>query len=97
MVNGIDLFKEHFSDYKEQYTIIGGFACDLLMTDAGLDFRQTVDIDMVIIIEALTTEFASAFWTFIDDGGVPGTPSQQRTTGILSFCQSDRSIISEND
>ncbi|BDZ78706.1 hypothetical protein [Claveliimonas bilis] len=68
MVNGIDLFKEHFSDYKEQYTIIGGFACDLLMTDAGLDFRQTVDIDMVIIIEALTTEFASAFWTFIDDG-----------------------------
>ena len=37
MVNGIDLFKKHFSDYKEQYTIIGGFACDLLMTDAGLD------------------------------------------------------------
>ena len=62
MVNGIELFREHFSDYKEQYTIIGGFACDLLMTDAGLDFRQTVDIDMVIIIEALTTEFASAFW-----------------------------------
>ena len=69
MVNGIHLFREHFSDYKEQYTIIGGFACDLLMTDAGLDFRQTADIDMVIIIEALTTEFASAFWTFIDNGG----------------------------
>ncbi len=69
MVNGFDLFKQHFRDYKDQYTIIGGFACDLLMTDAGLDFRQTVDIDMVIIIEALTTEFASAFWDFIDNGG----------------------------
>lgn len=64
MVNGIELFRDHFSDYKDQYTIIGGFACDLLMTDAGLNFRKTVDIDMVIIVEALTTEFAEAFWKF---------------------------------
>ena len=55
MVNGIDLFKEHFSDYKEQYTIIGGFACDLLMTDAGLDLLQNVDIAIDLILEALTT------------------------------------------
>lgn len=82
MVNGIDLFKQHFRDYKDQYTIIGGFACDLLMTDAGLDFRQTVDIDMVIIIEALTTEFASAFWSFIDDGGYQ---ARQRSSGQPEF------------
>ena len=82
MVNGIELFREHFSDYKEQYTIIGGFACDLLMTDAGLDFRQTVDIDMVIIIEALTTEFASAFWSFIDAGGYQ---ARQRSSGQPEF------------
>ena len=42
MVNGIDLFREHFSDYKEQYTIIGGFACDLLMTDAGLKKTESL-------------------------------------------------------
>lgn len=82
MVNGISLFKEHFSDYKEQYTIIGGFACDLLMADAGLDFRQTVDVDMVIIIEALTTEFADAFWTFIDNGGYQ---ARQRSSGQPEF------------
>lgn len=82
MVNGIDLFREHFSEYKEQYTIIGGFACDLLMTDAGLDFRQTVDIDMVIIIEALTTEFATAFWSFIDAGGYQ---ARQRSSGQPEF------------
>ena len=46
MVNGIDIFREHFNHFKEQYTVIGGFACDLLMNDAGLDFRQTVDIDI---------------------------------------------------
>ena len=50
MVNGIDIFREHFNHFKEQYTVIGGFACDLLMNDAGLDFRQTVDIDMVLIM-----------------------------------------------
>ena len=74
MVNGIEIFRKHFSDFKEQYTIIGGFACDLLMTDAGLDFRQTVDIDMVLTVEELTTEFANAFWEFIGQGDTrPGS------------------------
>ena len=82
MVNGIDIFRKHFSDYKDQYTIIGGFACDLLMTDAGLDFRQTVDIDMVITVEALTTDFAKAFWLFIEDGGYQ---ARQRSNGEPEF------------
>ena len=55
MVNGINIFRNHFRAYNEQYMVIGGFACDLLMTDAGLDFRQTVDVDMVLIVEALTS------------------------------------------
>ena len=66
MVNGISIFREHFSNFKDQYTVIGGFACDLLMNEAGLDFRQTADIDMVLTIEALTTDFAKAFWLFIE-------------------------------
>lgn len=33
MVNGISIFREHFSNFKDQYTVIGGFACDLLMND----------------------------------------------------------------
>ena len=82
MVNGIDIFREHFDNYKDQYTVIGGFACDLLMSDAGLDFRQTVDIDMVIIVEALTTEFAKAFWDFIEAGGYH---ARQRSTGQPEF------------
>lgn len=82
MVKGIDIFKEHFSRFKNQYTIIGGFACDLLMTDSGLDFRQTADIDMVIIVEALTTEFAAAFWDFIKAGGYH---ARQRSSGKPEF------------
>jgi len=60
MVNGIEIFREYFSKYKEQYTLIGGMACNLLMSDAELDFRQTKDIDMVLIVEAMTNEFASS-------------------------------------
>ena len=82
MVNGIDIFKSHFSKFKDQYTVIGGFACDLLMTDAGFNFRQTVDIDMVLIVEALTVEFAKAFWNFIDEGGYQ---ARQRSNGIPEF------------
>lgn len=82
MVTGIDIFREHFSSFHEQYTIIGGFACDLLMTDAGLDFRQTVDIDMVLTVEALTTEFANAFWAFIEAGGYQ---ARQRSNGKPEF------------
>lgn len=82
MVNGIDIFKNHFGEYKEQYTVIGGFACDLLMSDAGLDFRQTVDIDMILIVEALTTDFARVFWEFIDAGGYQ---ARQRSNGTPEF------------
>lgn len=82
MVNGIKIFREHFSNFKDQYTIIGGFACDLLMNDAGLDFRQTVDIDMVLTVEALTADFAEAFWSFIEAGGYQ---ARQRSNGTPEF------------
>lgn len=32
MVTGIDSFKEWFKGSEEQYAIIGGTACDILMT-----------------------------------------------------------------
>lgn len=60
MANGIEIFREYFSKYKEQYTLIGGMACNLLMSDAELDFRQTKNIDMVLIVEAMTNKFASS-------------------------------------
>ena len=32
----------------------GGTACDILMTEEGLDFRATKDIDLVLIIDGVT-------------------------------------------
>ena len=82
MASGIEKLKEHFKDYGDQYVVIGGMACDLLLNDAGLDFRITKDIDMVLIVEAMTEEFASAFWKFIDNGGYN---ARQRSTGKHEF------------
>lgn len=51
------------------YALIGGTACDLLMEDAGLDFRRTKDFDIVLIIEAVNEDYGKAFWEFIEEGG----------------------------
>jgi len=68
MVKGIDQFKAHFADFNDRYVLIGGAACFLSLDEVGLDFRVTKDLDIVLCVEALDAEFASAFWDFIDKG-----------------------------
>ena len=53
MVTGIDSFREWFRGFEDQYVIIGGTACDILMTEEGIDFRSTRDIDLVLLEKAL--------------------------------------------
>ena len=62
MVRGINSFRDWFRGYKEQYAIIGGTACDLLMTGEGLTFRATKDVDLVLIVEAVDASFGQRFW-----------------------------------
>ena len=57
MVPGIESFKKWFKGNEEQYAIIGGTACDILMAAEGLDFRATKDVDLVLIIEAVDENF----------------------------------------
>ena len=82
MAAGIDIFREYFRGFQDQYVLIGGMACDLLLEEAGIGFRPTRDIDMVLIVEALTTEFARIFWQFIDAGGYQ---ARQRSNGKPEF------------
>lgn len=69
MVTGFDSFKKWFKGSEEQYAIIGGTACDILMTEEGLDFRATKDIDLVLIIEAVDTGFGKKFWDYVKQAG----------------------------
>ncbi len=66
MVKGLDLFKEHFAGYAGQYILIGGTACSIIMSKAGIEFRATKDLDIVLCVEAMTPEFGAAFWEFIN-------------------------------
>lgn len=68
MVGGLSKFKEYFAKYSDQYVLIGGAACDVIMEDFDSSFRATKDLDLVLIVEALTPEFGQVFWQFIQDG-----------------------------
>lgn len=69
MVLGIERFREWFRGYEDHYAIIGGTACDLLMAEEGLAFRGTKDIDLVLIVEAISPEFGRRFWEFVHNAG----------------------------
>jgi len=68
LVEGIELFEKAFKGLEDCYTIIGGAACDILMSEADVDFRLTKDIDLILILEEKRVEFAKAFWNFIKEG-----------------------------
>ncbi len=51
MVEGLESFREKFKDFTDCYTVIGGAACDILMSEAEISFRATKDIDMILILE----------------------------------------------
>jgi hypothetical protein len=69
MVRGLEIFKARFAAYVDQYVLIGGTAASLTMEEAGLAFRATKDLDIVLHVEVLTPAFGAAFWQFIEDGG----------------------------
>jgi hypothetical protein len=82
MVKGIDQFRAHFEDFNDRYILIGGAACFLALDEAGLDFRVTKDLDIVLCVEALDTDFAKAFWDFVERGKYKNT---QKSTGKKLF------------
>lgn len=67
--NNLASFREQFKDYPDCYTVIGGAACFILMDEAGLQFRATKDIDMILVMEDKGPEFGKVFWNYIIAGG----------------------------
>jgi hypothetical protein len=80
MVIGLDTFKNYFGDFSNNYIIIGGTACDMIIDDAGFTPRATRDIDIILVVEALNTAFVSQFWNFVKEG-----KEMNRSAGITVF------------
>ena len=82
MVRGLDKFKEYFSEFPDNYLIIGGTARDIIMEDAGFIPKGTKDIDVILVVEALTAEFVIQFWQFIEDGNYE---HQEKSSGTRRY------------
>lgn len=69
MVVGIEAFRRYFESHADKYVLIGGAACDLIFTKAGLDYRATRDLDIVLCVELVDAAFARSFADFLDAAG----------------------------
>jgi hypothetical protein len=65
MVRGLQRFVDYFRGFEDSYILIGGAACDVWLTEQGLSFRATKDLDLVLIVEAMTPGFFERFLEFI--------------------------------
>lgn len=82
MVTGFTKFKEKFQGFEDQYVVIGGTACDLLMENENMSFRATKDVDIVLIVESITAEFGKAFWEYIKEAEYE---HKNKSTGNTQF------------
>lgn len=78
MVRGLEHFRDWFSAYRKHYVVIGGTACDLVFDEAGLSFRATKDLDVVLMVDTVDAAFARHFWDYVHQGGYTG---KQKSTG----------------
>lgn len=95
MVRGLSTFKNHFTEFIDQYVLIGGAASAELMEQSGLPFRGTRDLDIVLIVEALTPEFVGAFWDFIEKGKYGGKFQSQTERKYYRFDNPEDEIYPE--
>ncbi|MBS3808967.1 MAG: hypothetical protein KGY38_02280, partial [Desulfobacterales bacterium] len=82
MVRGIERFRDFFRDHPDKYILIGGTACDVAMSQMGLAFRATKDLDIVLVLEAVDTGFANLFMEFVRQGNYQ---NRQKSTGKSLF------------
>jgi len=82
MIRGLDKFREHFAGFQQHYALIGGVASSMVLEEAGINFRQTKDFDIVLCVEALDRDFVEAFWEFVRRAGYQ---NQQLSSGEKIF------------
>lgn len=85
MVKGLELFRGHFAADADRYVLIGGVAASVLMDEAGLPFRATKDLDIVLIVEVLDAGFGKRLWNFIIEGGYETRQTSEGAPRLYRF------------
>ena len=52
--------------------LIGGAACNLLEEELDMNPRATKDLDLVLVVEVLTSDFGARLWDFIKSANYAG-------------------------
>jgi len=82
MVRGVEIFRNFFKDFTDNYILIGGAACDEHLREAGLVFRATKDLDIILVVEALSPDFIKHFWEFVKDAKFE---NKEQSTGARKY------------
>ncbi|MGX5057063.1 hypothetical protein ACWKX9_26060 [Enterobacter asburiae] len=69
---GIEFLSDYMSDFKDDYVLIGGNACALHFAEAEADFRETVDLDVVLVIETIKDDFYRRLSDFLVSNNYEG-------------------------
>lgn len=91
MVRGIDIFRDYFKGFENNYIIIGGTACEFHEEQYAQVPRATKDIDIILNIEALSHNFVERFWSF-----VYYQLTSQQIRLLLPYRHTVRSITTDN-
>lgn len=82
IITRMQSFKDWFADYSENFIIIGGAACSLIMEYERAEFRLTKDVDVVLLVEALNPDFGKRLWDYVREAGYE---HRQASTGEPQF------------
>lgn len=84
MVTGIERWKEYFNDYKDKYVLIGGAACNLLEEELDMNPRATKDLDLVLVVEALTPDFEPVYG-ILSNPPITLVEARERTSSSMNI------------
>ena len=70
MVAGLELFKERFAAYADSYVLIGGAACYVHEEASAQMPRATKDLDVVLVVEALSADLCVSFGSLCVKGAM---------------------------
>lgn len=89
MVDGLDKLREAFAGLSHEYAVIGGCACDLILSNDGIEFRNTRDVDMVVCISGEGEAFIRALRGMLNDGGYKVWHDKERNPHFFRFLNED--------
>lgn len=95
---GIDHFLKYLTGLEDQYVLIGGGAAAILMEEQNLEFRKTVDVDLVLLTNG-STELNARIGKYVQDGqfekkeAIPDTQFKQITKEYGTFVKKDLLLL----